>query len=419
MKIHADPDDGLVDQEVAIRLSDCPPGAPVMIRASAVDDSGHQWRSQVTLVADSGGCIDVTKQSPVAGTYDGVEPMGLFWSMVLDPSVDERHRFMKKGADPDHITITAEVRGSRDVSIDVVRRYMAPGLISTDLREHGLVGTLFLHPGERRPAIISMTGSGGGEVKDHSALLASHGFTCLSLAYFNAEGLPAGLWEIPLEYFAKAIEWLSAQDSVIPDRIGVTGISKGGELSLLLGATFPEIRAVVAHVPSNVVWTGLGPGYERGERSSWMFRGQPFPFLAGKAERVDWSKRPVRLVDYYSSGIEDRAAMERAEIAVEKIYGPIMMLSGTDDAMWPSTWFCELVMERLKRKGFRHRFEHLCYEGAGHPIFHPYMPCTAIEAVHPVTRILVTVGGTPKVNAHACSDSWPKVLVFFHEALGC
>ena len=417
MRIRVDPDDGLVDQEVAIRLSDCPPNIPVTIRARVVDDSGHQWGSQATFLTDSDGCVDVSMQSPESGTYNGVDPMGLFWSMELDPSVVERHRFMKGSADPDHIVITAELTGSAAVSTEVVRRYMAPGLIGTDVMERGLVGTLFHKPGERRPAIISMAGSGGGEWKDHSALLASHGFTCLSLAYFNAEGLPAGLWEIPLEYFAKAIEWLRAQDSVIPDRIAVTGISKGGELSLLLGATFSEIRAVVAHVPSNVVWTGVGPGHQRGERSSWSFRGQPFSFLAGKAERVDWTRRPVRLVDYYSSGIEDRTAMERAEIAVEKINGPIMVLSGTDDAMWPSTRFSELIIERLKRKGFRHRFEHLCYEGAGHPIVHPYMPCTAIESVHPVTRILVTVGGTPKVNAHACGDSWPKVIGFLHQAL--
>ena len=416
MKLRVDPDDGLVDQEVAISLSDCPPQTTVTIHARAVDDTGHQWRSQATFAADSGG-IDVSKQSPVAGTYDGVDPMGLFWSMELDPSVLERHRFMKGSANPVRVAISAELTSSAHISIEVVRRYLTPGLASTDVRERGLVGTLFHRPGQRRPAIISMAGSGGGEWKEHSALLASHGFTCLSLAYFNVEGLPAGLWEIPLEYFAQAIAWLRAQDCVILDRIAVTGISKGGELSLLLGATFPEIRAVVAHVPSNVIWTGVGPGHERGERSSWSFGGRPFPFLAGKAERVDWTKRPVRLVDYYSSGIEDLAAMERAEIAVEKINGPIMMLSGTDDAMWPSTRFSELVIERLKRKGFRHRFEHLCYEGAGHPILHPYTPSTAIEGVHPVTRILVTVGGTPKLNAHACRDSWPRVLAFLHEAL--
>ena len=32
------------------------------------------------------------------------------------------------------------------------------------------------------------------------------------------------------------------------------GVSKGGELSLLLGSYFPEIKAVAAYVPSSVVF---------------------------------------------------------------------------------------------------------------------------------------------------------------------
>jgi hypothetical protein len=100
MKLHVDPAGGLVDQEVAIRLSDCPPHTRITITASTVDDSGHQWRSCATFVADAHGCIDVTRQSPQSGTFDGVDPMGLFWSMQLDPSVVERHRFMKEARIP-------------------------------------------------------------------------------------------------------------------------------------------------------------------------------------------------------------------------------------------------------------------------------------------------------------------------------
>jgi dienelactone hydrolase len=343
--------------------------------------------------------------------------MGLFWSMELEPSVSERHRFTKAGADPDRVRLVAELDGSEVTSTELIRRYLLPTHGGVDVRHGGLVGTLFHRPGERRPALISLTGSGGGEAKEHAALLASHGFTCLSLAYFNAAGLPPALWEIPLEYFQTAIAWLSEQDSVLPGAIGVTGISKGGELSLLLGATFPEIRAVVARVPSSVVWTGIGPGHRRGERSSWSFRGQPLPFVAGNEERLDWTTKPVRVAEFYRAGMEDAAAMDRAAIAVEKINGPIMLLSGTDDALWPSTPFSELVVARLERKGFPHHVEHLRYEGAGHGIYHPHVPSTAIETVHPVTHVWITIGGTPRLNAYACTDSWPRVLAFLHDAL--
>ena len=51
-------------------------------------------------------------------------------------------------------------------------------------------------------------------------------------------GLPPTLSNIPLEYFETAIEWLQHQPRLDGGRIAVSGTSRGGELSLLLGATF-------------------------------------------------------------------------------------------------------------------------------------------------------------------------------------
>ncbi len=74
----------------------------------------------------------------------------------------------------------------------------------------------------------------------------------LALAYFGLENLPPELYEIPLEYLETAIRWMSNQPTVNADRLAVVGGSRGGELALLLGATFPKLRAVVACVPSGV-----------------------------------------------------------------------------------------------------------------------------------------------------------------------
>ena len=48
-----------------------------------------------------------------------------------------------------------------------------------------------------------------------------------ALAYFNQEGLPDKLSNIPLEYFEKAIGYLQSLDEVEKDRIGVLGASRG------------------------------------------------------------------------------------------------------------------------------------------------------------------------------------------------
>src|SRR5690606_20354069 len=98
-------------------------------------------------------------------------------------------------------------------------------------------------------------------------------------AYFNYEALPKYLIEIPLEYFETAIAWLQAQPQIDGERIAVGGGSRGGELSLLLGATFPQLKAVVANVPSGLAWGGFSPDPADANKPAWTFRGKPVAFM--------------------------------------------------------------------------------------------------------------------------------------------
>jgi dienelactone hydrolase len=120
--------------------------------------------------------------------------------------------------------------------------------------DEGLVAALHL-PSRLgpHPVMIVLSGSGGGLA---SAIvwgepLASLGYAVLSVAYFAMDGLPLHLVEIPLEYFKKVIGWIRAHPALDSARIGVLGHSRGGEAALLVAATYPEIRVVVANVPSH------------------------------------------------------------------------------------------------------------------------------------------------------------------------
>lgn len=66
------------------------------------------------------------------------------------------------------------------------------------------------------------------------------------------------------------------------------------------------------------------------------------------------------------------------EVDASKVFinisGPIMLVSGTDDQVWPSSTMANLAMERLRKKGFAQMAEHLKYEGAGHFIGLPAWP---------------------------------------------
>src|SRR5512140_2147123 len=99
------------------------------------------------------------------------------------------------------------------------------------VREHNLVANFFPPiTNEPAPAILLLGGSDGGieTASNLAPLLHAHGYAVLALAYFAIDPLPALLEEIPLEYFEHAIQWLQAQPTVLADRIGVIGISKGG-----------------------------------------------------------------------------------------------------------------------------------------------------------------------------------------------
>ncbi len=162
--------------------------------------------------------------------------------------------------------------------------------------------------------------------------------------------------------------WLRAHPSVEPNKIGLVGTSKGGEAALLVGATYGEIRAVVAYSPSHVVFQGIDEAWSDASaaKSSWTLYGEPVPYVPFRTDNVSIERYGFYLGLYLAS-IQDRQAVERAVIPVERINGPMLLVSGADDAIWPSSMMCERVVERLKRHNFRFSFQHLRYERRGTP----------------------------------------------------
>jgi dienelactone hydrolase len=234
------------------------------------------------------------------------------------------------------------------------------------------------------------------------------------LAYFNAEGLPPLLQNVPLEYFATAVEWLRAQPSVDVARIGLMGTSRGGELALLLGATYPSLfRVVVANVPSSVVWPGLS---DDSETPAWTWKGKPVASMPSHFTPAD---RRLSGRERFLKRLQDRAAVARAEIAVEQIGGPVLMFSGKDDQLWPSDVFAARIVERLKGHRFKHPVEHYSYEDAGHQIARPYVPTSDVREVriHPVSKRPNMMGGTPEGQARANEQSWERLLTFLNNYL--
>jgi len=286
-----------------------------------------------------------------------------------------------------------------------------------------LVGAFYQRSDQNpQPGLIILGGSDGGLMSSEifAALLASHGYATLALAYFAAEGLPSELLNIPLEYFEEALSWMKAQDTVISDKLGVLGLSRGGELALLLGSTFQEIKAVVGYSPSGVIWRGLGREHNV-ILPAWTHFGNPLPFVPNRATPAQrkeiFDQVPVRSTAKFLIDLEDQKAVEKATIPVEKINGPVLLISGQDDQMWPSSQLSEIAIQRLIKHNHPYRYEHLSYPNAGHAIGIPNLSTVLKTILPPIDGRIYALGGNPESNAFAASDSWCKLLMFLDTSL--
>jgi dienelactone hydrolase len=283
------------------------------------------------------------------------------------------------------------------------------------VRDEGLVGTLFLPATQPPyPVVITLGGSIPGIFTPPAIMLASQGIAALALAYFGIEHLPRELKRIPLEYVGRAIRWCRERKELRPEAVAVAGASRGGELALLVAAMFSELVAVVAWSPSGVMYGGM---VKKNEDSvaAWCLGGQDLPFARLDRTAVNWNERPVRLTPGFVAGLLDEATVTAAEIPVERINGPVLLVSGTDDQVWPSSTLADIAVRRLRRYSHPFTVEHLCYEGAGHQIGPLIAPLGSTHFVHPVLGYDCEMGGTLELNVEASRDCWTRTVAFFNE----
>lgn len=423
--ITVNPSDGLIDEPIDINLSNFEPNEEITIQAHTTDSRGQTWLSFGRFVTNSDGTLSLAEQAPMSGTYEEVDSNGLLWSMrVPDGSPKSSTE-----NEADTVHLSAQRNNTTVASTTMKRRFISPNVVEHPVGEERLVGTFFEPPGSGpHPAMLALHGTEGQVPWLLGAILASHGYATLALKYFDPTGeenLPTSLVEIPLEYFEHSIDWLLEHPSVTGDQVGVVGPSIGGELTLLLGATLSRIGVVVGYVPSGLVWQGPG-----GERSMWTYNGRNIPFVPLEINRDSVPSlarvatngirgRPVRVADLFRQSFSDLDArsVKAATIPVEKIDGPVLLISGKDDGIWPSTALSEIAIHRLEEHAHPYPYKHLAYEKAGHIISLPFQPTAYWDTFEVMPGVTLRAGGTSSGNAHAAADSWPQVLEFIAEGL--
>ncbi|WP_158266348.1 acyl-CoA thioester hydrolase/BAAT C-terminal domain-containing protein [Allosphingosinicella deserti] len=284
------------------------------------------------------------------------------------------------------------------------------GTTGRRIDEGGLFANYFTAGQARRPGILLLGGSEGGLGKDlklQALLLQKAGYNVLHLGYFNVPGKHSKLERVPLEHFYRGLDWLKARPEVDGTALAIVGYSKGAEAALLVATRYPGVRAVVAGMPSNVVWDGLsGPAILFGGISSWSQGGTPVPSLAYGSG--DGSKD---LLPVFVNALAELGKHPETEIPVERFAGRLLMVCGERDLLWPSCPMGRAVEARARKAG-RPAVQLLTYPEAGHAVMGAPLP-----PEHKTMRHWATIGGTAQANAAARADSWPKVVAFLDATL--
>lgn len=384
-KIEADRPVALADQAVRIQISGLNPDESVIVRARATDHRSGTWQAQATFVADTDGVVDLDRDAPESGTYQGVDGMGLFWSMDPPAADPEQARFLPiwpESARAFQVRLVVVCADGTEVArTALTREWMSEGVDhrSVGLEESGVVGDLYLPPAEVEPrtGVLLIGGSGGGVAhKYEAALLASHGHPAFALAYFGEPGLPDELRDIPLEYFADAAELLAAE-SEVDSPVAVLGYSRGGEPALLMAQHFPEL------VRGAVVYAG-----------HYQVVGA-FP-----SEGIAWT-------------LDDEPLPPGQDIPLDRLAGPVLAIAGDDDAsFWTSDAYAEQIVKECESAQDTYSCEALVYPGAGHVVGTFPFQATGTTVGDHGTGEATDWGGTPEADEAARRDGWPRVLDF-------
>ncbi|NUP10849.1 MAG: hypothetical protein HOW73_32800 [Polyangiaceae bacterium] len=407
----------LIFEPLAVHVTNAGPSEELTVVATM-----GTYRSEATFVASADGNIDTAADAPKDGTYAGADADGLVWSMLPDDSASSSfgdgsiHYALERDGD-----VLAEVDVERiDVADDVERRDVPA--------EAGFVGVVYVPEGPGpHPVVVGFGGSEGGLWfgDEIAKTYASLGYVGVGVAYFGAPTLPNGLTDVPLEYFESVFGYLSQIPEADPSSIAVMGASRGGELSLLLGAHYPEVKAVVALVPSGYVWGST----ESFTEAAWTLAGAPLAYVPSSGSLAEVTEAPDgKDVYHFTPTFLDSIAeatpeeIAAATIPIEATVGPVLLIGGQADELWPSCSLAEVAFDRLETSGHTdsHADELVCYENSGHftnPINAGFPMTTASLSYNASFGVYYAMGGTAEGLGHAARDSFNRVEAFLETSL--
>jgi dienelactone hydrolase len=399
----------LMDHAPGIVLGGLPPGGQVTVR-STTGEGEDRWEAEARFEADADGMVRVAEQAPVAGDWDRADGAAPIWAMRPAPSSIAADWPTGPAYE---ISVAAVVDGTARAAATLERRWVSPDVSTRSIETADLVG-FYAEPATEspRPGVVLLHGSAGRMLKGDATMLASHGYPALAVKYFGREAaLPDDLIEIPLSYFDGAADWLRRRDAVRDGPLGVLGWSYGGEGALFLAAHADWVGATVAGMPSGLATYGLDNTPV--DRSPWSIDGEPVPHLPFPDEvEVNSYTQAYR---GYVAGFEQASAaeIESATFPLERSTGPLLLVSGEADTLWPSPRLAEVAVDRLRAAGQADRVTNRAYPKAGHVIPIPHTSTFPAMGGRGVGAAATRAG-----TARAATDYWHRALETLQAGLG-
>jgi len=233
------------------------------------------------------------------------------------------------------------------------------------LKTNNTESVLYLGDGTCQPLIVGLGGAEGGNAwtsdywKKIRDQFIDKGYAFLAIGYFGANGTPELLEKIAIEDVHNAIKEATNNKKVNGKKIAIVGGSRGADLALLIGSYYEDIDCIVGLVASNAVFPGHTNHFTT---SSWTFEGKELPFVPVNEEAKPFlMKQDLR--GTYETMLKDTIAEKKALIQVEKIKGPIFLISATKDEIAPTTPMSNKIIARLKEHKFEYHNEHIAIEG--------------------------------------------------------
>lgn len=234
--------------------------------------------------------------------------------------------------------------------------------------KHGVVeAKLYLGNTNKQPLFVGFGGGGGGNdwarnyLKVKRDSLNQKGYAVLAIGYFKSQGTPEQLDRISLDAIRDTILSIAQHPQIDESKIILFGGSRGGELVLNLASRYKEFNGVIAASASNVTFPAITL---YANTSSWTHQNKEVSYVPAPFKTII----PALKGDLYAAHalmLEDKEAVKNAEIAVENINGPVLILSGKNDDQWPAPEMSEQIIDRLKDKNFEHYYSHIQLDG-GH-----------------------------------------------------